>query len=43
MDIDRLQLEDGDRLLLCSDGLTDLVDDETITDILRGDPVERRV
>ena len=35
VDTDRLQLEDGDRLLLCSDGLTDLVDDGTITDILR--------
>jgi len=35
VDTDRLQLEDGDRLLLCSDGLTDLVDDETITTILR--------
>ena len=35
VDTDQLQLEDGDRLLLCSDGLTDLVDDETITNILR--------
>ena len=34
VDTDRLQLEDGDRLLLCSDGLTDLVDDETIAGIL---------
>ena len=34
VDTDRLQLEDGDRLLLCSDGLTDLVDDTTITSIL---------
>ena len=34
VDTDRLQLEDGDRLLLCSDGLTDLVDDATITSIL---------
>jgi PPM family protein phosphatase len=35
VDTDQLQLEDGDRLLLCSDGLTDLVDDLMITDILR--------
>ena len=34
MDTDRLQLEDGDCVLLCSDGLTDLVDDEAITSIL---------
>jgi serine/threonine protein phosphatase PrpC len=33
-DIDMVQLEDGDRLLLCSDGLTDLVDDETIAKTL---------
>jgi len=35
VDTDRLQLEDGDRLLLCSDGLTDLVDDAAIAGILR--------
>jgi protein phosphatase len=35
VDTDLLRLNDGDRLLLCSDGLTDLVDDETITKILR--------
>jgi protein phosphatase len=34
VDSHRLRLEDGDRLLLCSDGLTDLVDDQTITRIL---------
>jgi len=36
VDTDRLRLEDGDRVLLCSDGLTDLVDDATITSILKG-------
>jgi serine/threonine protein phosphatase PrpC len=34
VDTDRVRLVDGDRVLLCSDGLTDLVDDETITKIL---------
>jgi serine/threonine protein phosphatase PrpC len=35
-DIRRLRLDDGDRLLLCTDGLTDMVDDPTISDLLRG-------
>jgi serine/threonine protein phosphatase PrpC len=35
VDTDHVRLEDGDRLLLCSDGLTDLVDDEAISAILR--------
>jgi protein phosphatase len=30
VDVDLVRLENGDRLLLCSDGLTDCVDDETI-------------
>ena len=34
VDTDRVALEDGDRVLLCSDGLTDLVDDETIQRLL---------
>jgi PPM family protein phosphatase len=38
VDTDRLLLEDGDRVLLCSDGLTDLVDDGTITSIMRESP-----
>jgi protein phosphatase len=34
VDVDLLCLEDGDRVLLCSDGLSDLVDDETISQTL---------
>ena len=34
VDMDLLRLEDGDRLLLCSDGLTDGVDDDTIAAVL---------
>jgi protein phosphatase len=34
VDTDRCRLEDGDRVLLCSDGLTDMVDDVAITGIL---------
>jgi PPM family protein phosphatase len=34
VDIDRLRLDNGDRLLLCSDGLSDLVDDEAIAKTL---------
>ena len=33
-DVRWLRLADGDRLLLCSDGLTDMVDDASITEIL---------
>jgi PPM family protein phosphatase len=36
VDIDLLRLEDGDRVLLCSDGLTDLIDDDTIAETLLG-------
>jgi serine/threonine protein phosphatase PrpC len=34
VDVDQVKLASGDRLLLCSDGLTDLVDDETIRQVL---------
>ena len=36
-DIHDLELEDGDQLLLCTDGLTDMVDDESIEEILNRD------
>ena len=38
VDVDMLRLENGDRLVLCSDGLTDLVDDETIAKALAAAP-----
>jgi len=34
VDVDVVGLEDGDRLLLCSDGLSDLVDEESINSTL---------
>jgi serine/threonine protein phosphatase PrpC len=34
VDVDQLKLTTGDRLLLCSDGLTDLVDDDAIQQVL---------
>jgi protein phosphatase len=34
VDFDRHRLEDGDRVLLCTDGLYDLVDDREIADLL---------
>ena len=35
VDIGMLRLETGDRLLICSDGLTDLVDDDEIAETLK--------
>jgi protein phosphatase len=34
VDVDQLELANGDRVLMCSDGLTDLVDDEVIGQVL---------
>jgi protein phosphatase len=36
VDVDLLPLEHGDRVILCSDGLTDLVNDDTISRTLGG-------
>ena len=38
VDIDLMKLEDGDRVLLCSDGLTDMLDDEAIARLLADAP-----
>ena len=38
VDVDQLELANGDRLLLCSDGLTDLVDDAEICRVLVENP-----
>lgn len=36
-DLSMRELREGDRLLLCSDGLTDYVAEDTVADLLRGD------
>ena len=38
VDVSRVQLDDGDRLLLCTDGLTDMVSETEITQILNSRP-----
>jgi protein phosphatase len=38
VDVDVVRLEDGDRVVLCSDGLSDLVDDELMSRILAETP-----
>ena len=38
VDVERLQLANGDRVLLCSDGLTDAVDDDAIRAALQHHP-----
>ena len=42
VDIDLMKLEDGDRVLLCSDGLTEMVDDKTIAGLLADAPGSRQ-
>ena len=34
VDLDQIALSNGDRILMCSDGLTDMVDDDTIRQVL---------
>ena len=36
IDLERLQLDDGDRVLVCSNGLTDALDESKIAEILGG-------
>jgi protein phosphatase len=40
--VQRFKLTDGDQLLLCTDGLTETVDDSTITDVLRRTKTSQR-
>jgi protein phosphatase len=43
LDLDRLDLRPGDRLLLCSDGLSAVVSDASIAEVLRGSSPEEAV
>lgn len=43
VDIDLMKLEDGDRVLLCSDGLTEMVDDKAIAGLLADVPGSHKV
>ena len=42
VDVDQVDLASGDRILMCSDGLTDLVDDGTICRVLVEQPESQR-
>jgi serine/threonine protein phosphatase PrpC len=43
LDLDRLDLRPGDRLLLCSDGLSAVVSDASIAEVLRGSTPDEAV
>jgi protein phosphatase len=43
LDLDRLDLRSGDRLLLCSDGLSAVVSDASIAEVLRGSTPDEAV
>jgi protein phosphatase len=37
IDLERIHLDDDDRVLVCTNGLTDLIDDDRILDVLKSD------